>query len=349
MLDALGVIFPFNDTINLSELNEQRTIAGLPIGGRYRLIDFIISNMVNCGINNISLVTNKKYQSMLNHLGAGDDFGLNRKGHSFNIIPPYASSGEISDVSLLSNAIRVTEKFTNKYVIISNSNSIYNFNFADLIEFYEAKNADIALLAPDNSGNIITNTKGKVVDLNSDFNFFAILIERNLFHELLAHAKTLGATDFIADVLVKNFEHLDIYHYLYEKFYSTIDSVKKYFDFNMSLLDEKIRLKVFENNVYTKSKDCPPTRYAEGADVQNCLIADGCFIDGKVKNSIIFRGVKIGSKVDINNCIIMQDTIIQDNVKLENIILDKQVVIRKGQKLVGQASYPVVVAKKAVV
>lgn len=132
-----------------------------------------------------------------------------------------------------------------------------------------------------------------------------------------------------------------------------IDDVKSFFSANLGLLDKDIRSELFGYKsgmpIYTKVKDTVPTRYCAGAHVSNSMIADGCLIEGTVKNCILFRGVHIAKGASVENCIIMQNSAIMENCMMSNVIFDKEVVLRSGKKLIGQETYPMVIGKRAVI
>lgn len=141
--------------------------------------------------------------------------------------------------------------------------------------------------------------------------------------------------------------------YKFDGYCKQIDNIKSFFDTNLELLQKNVRDELFglssDMPIYTKVKDTVPTKYGVGANVSNSFVADGCLIEGTVKNSVLFRGVHVGKGATVENCIVMQNSEVMDNCLLENVIFDKEVVLRSGKKLVGQDTYPMVIGKKAVI
>jgi glucose-1-phosphate adenylyltransferase len=178
-----------------------------------------------------------------------------------------------------------------------------------------------------------------------------VWIEKRLFEFLIDECDTRGLFDFNKDVLIRNLGKLKIYGYPYDGYLANIDSIQSYFKHNIELFNPENFYELFHHSglIYTKVKDEVPAKYGDNSKAENSLVADGCIINGHVENCVLFRGVKIAEGAVVKNSVIMQDTEIQEKVYLENVILDKEVIIRKGKHLVGQESYPVVIRKNVVI
>lgn len=369
---ALGIIFPNNYDEFIPELVSVRMMASIPFASRYRLIDFTLSGMVNCGINNISIVANKNYQSLMDHLGSGREWDLVRKNGGLHLFPPFAEkdakaySGRIDALYNLRGFLKGQKE---KYVILSASNVVANFDYSAMIENHAASGADITVAyrpqeipegykkeQDDSKGFYYTFRidKGRITKIfvNSkddgiqDVSLSIFVIERELLIKLVEEATKLGQRYFERDVLLPQLDKLNIQAYKYDGYIAYITSMKSYFDENMKLLDERNLDALFEPApVYTKVRDDNPTAYLEGSKASNVMVADGCLIEGEIENSILFRGVKVGKGAKVKNCILMQDTVIEAGVDVEYAITDKQVTITAGKQLKGTDTFPVYVAK----
>lgn len=361
---AVGVIFSNIHDENIPELSRKRTMASIPFGGRYRLIDFALSNMVNSGITTVGIVTKNNYQSLIDHLGSGKDWDLARKDGGIILLPPYSDETDAPYTSRL-EALKGITGFLNRrkedYVVISDCDGISRIDIAEVLRFHEERQADITMvyhtesnvhtkyfmtLSPDETGRIKSlqinpNGKGKV---NRYINI--MIMSREFLIGTIQDAVTRGLTSFGHDILAKNVDTLKIYGYAFEGYYAGIDSVQSYYLHSMELLNKDVRGELFgARDIYTKVRDSAPSKYIEGATVKNSLISDGCVIEGTVENCILFRGVNVGKGSVIKNSIIMQDTVIGSNVQLDCVITDKNVAIRDRRHLAGCAELPYFIGK----
>ena len=369
---ALGIIFPNNYDEFIPELVSVRMMASIPFASRYRLIDFTLSGMVNSGINNISIVVNKNYQSLMNHLGSGREWDLVRRNGGLHLIPPFAekdAKAYSGRVDALYNLRGFLKRQKEKYVILSASNVVANFDYSAMIENHAASGADITVAyrpqeIPEGYKNEQDDSKGfyytfridngriTKIFVNSkddgiqDVSLSIFVIERELLIKLVEEATKLGQRYFERDVLLPQLDKLNIQAYKYDGYIAYITSMKSYFDENMKLLDERNLDALFEPApVYTKVRDDNPTAYLKGSRASNVMVADGCLIEGEIENSILFRGVKVGKGAKVKNCILMQDTVIEPGVDVEYAITDKQVTITAGKQLKGTDTFPVYIAK----
>ncbi|MEG2668893.1 MAG: sugar phosphate nucleotidyltransferase [Oscillospiraceae bacterium] len=345
--DMLGLIFAENPEVSLGELASIRSLAAVPVGGRYRIIDFMLSNIVNSHMFKAGITAPHNYQSLTDHLGTGKDWDMDRKDNGLFILPPRetadSSANGTSGIDVLHGAMPFLEKSRQEYVLVADCNTICNMSFNEPLEFHEENEADITVIY------------AKVKKLpKSDCSYMHMfIIKRTFLMELINDAVAHGKHSISKDIFLPFISKLKICAYEYTGYLKKIDSIKSYFEFNLELLKKDVRDELFGTNtdspIYTKVKDTIPTKYAINNDVSNSFIADGCIIEGTVKNSILFRGVHIGKGAKVENCILMQDSEIMDNCLLENVIFDKEVVLRSGKKLVGQDTYPMVISKHTTV
>ena len=365
--NALGVIFANSYDNLVPELVAERTMASIPFAGRYRMIDFTLSNMANSGVDNVSIIVRKNYHSLMDHLGSGREWDLTRKRGGLNIIPPFAErsiklySGR---VDALASVLTWLSAQKERYVILSDSNIAMNFNFNKLLEAHIESGADVTMVynrseIPDGARNdnytIRIDANGRVTELlsndyrpgmqNLSMNLY--IIERESLIQLVRDAALRGLVYFERDILARNLSLLNVKAFEYTGYAARIADMKSYFDENMRLLQPGNVDKLFDsaNPIYTKIRDDNPTRYLEGSKVKNCLVADGCVIEGTVENSVLFRGCTIKKGAVVKNSVLMQDTIVEENCSVDYVVTDKNVHITTGKQLCGTDSFPVFVAK----
>ena len=374
--DALGIIFPNSYDTLVPELVSERLMASIPFAGRYRMIDFLLSSMVNCGIDNISIIVRKNYHSLMDHLGSGRPWDLVRKNGGLNIIPPYAEktvkvfSGR---VDALASVLDFLKDQKEDYVVMSDPNIAANFDFKAMLQAHIDSGADVTIVYAEDEIPVgmmkpetvnkelyytldLDGTRVKDIEISSEksgvqnLSMNIYVISRTLLMDLIKEAYVQGYAHFGRDVLSRQLDKLNVQAYLFEGYKARISDMKSYFDENMKLLvDENLDRLSAANPIYTKVRDDNPTRYINGAKVKNIMAADGCVIEGEVENCVLFKGVKIGKGAKVKNCVLMQDTVVEDGASLEYIITDKNVTVTKGKELKGTDSFPVYVAKLEVV
>ena len=374
--EALGIIFPNSYDSLVPDLVSERLMASIPFASRYRMCDFIISSMVHCGIDNISILVRKNYHSLLDHLGNGREWDLARKNGGLNIVPPFAQK----QIKVFSGRIEALEsirgylmKQTEKYVILSDANMAVNFDFNTLLDAHIKSGADVTMvyrkqeipqslirqstdgmdlyyalgINGDRVSKIYINPK-ESGEMNFSLNIY--VVERELLMRMVDEAYLHGDVYFVRDILEKKIDQMDVRGFCYDGYVAHIHDMNSYFEENMRLLKEENLNALFSGNqIYTKIRDDNPTRYINGAKAKNVMVADGCVIEGEVENSVLFRGVKIRKGAKVKNCVLMQDTVIEDNASVEYVITDKNVTISEGKSLTGNDTFQVYVAKGQVV
>lgn len=370
--NALGVIFPNSYDTLVPELVGERLMASIPFASRYRMVDFILSSMVNCGIDNISLIVRKNYHSLMDHLGSGREWDLTRKNGGLNIVPPFAEktvkvyNGRVEALASILDFLRSQKE---KYVVMADTNIAVNFDFKALIEAHMASGADVTVAyaeeeipQADMEAHALNKAMYYTLDLEDghvkkirinakdagiqNFSMNIYIMDRELLIDQISTAYVRGYVYFERDILAPSLDKLNVQAYRYDGYMARISDMKSYFDENMKLLDGSNLDALFEGNpIYTKIRDDNPTRYIEGAKVKNTMAADGCVIEGEVENCVLFRGVKIGKGAKVKNCVLMQDTVVEAGAKLEYIITDKNVTISADKDIKGTDTFPVYVAK----
>ncbi len=363
---AIGVIFSNMHEENVPELVRRRTMASIPYGGRYRIIDFVLSNMVNSGITTVGLVASNNYRSLIDHIGSGKDWDLARKDGGVILLPPFSEKNDkmySTRLEALSTLTGFLSRRKEKYVVLTDCDGVAKIDFDDILEQHEAKNADITMVTHygkvGNRQNFYTascNDEGRIIELKhtphledgekANIYINVMVVNREFLLTLVEDAIAHGATSFAGDILVKQINSLKIFAYDFQGYYAGIDSMAAYYKHNMELLEKEVRDELFgERNIYTKVRDSAPSKYGENAVVSNSLISDGCVIEGVVENSILFRGVKVAKGAVVKNSIIMQDNFIGENTSLNCVITDKNVVINDRKTLSGCSTIPYFIQK----
>ncbi len=373
-MSAAGIIFSNIHDTNLPELTRNRTMASVPFGCRYRLIDFTLSNMVNSNINNISVITHYNYQSLMDHIGSGKDWDLARRSGGIKILPPFITAYANNSNSLyttrleaLKNVYSSISKITDDYVVLADCDVICNIDLKDMIKNHIDNNADITIAVKKVSLtkekakiNVIvdSDSNGKIVDFkaglnnfegDADINLNIMVMHRQYLQEIVLDAIAHNYNSLTKDILLKNVERHTYRTYRYDGYFACISSSQDYYTSSMELInDSSVRAQLFgvrNRPIYTKVRNSAPTYYSPDAKVKNSLIADGCQIFGEVENSIIFRGTKVGKGTVVKNSILFQDTFTGENVTLNCVIADKNVVVRDNKTLSGDETLPFYLAK----
>ena len=375
-IDALGIIFPNSYDDLVPELVADRLMASIPFAGRYRMIDFILSSMVNCGIDNVSVIVRKNYHSLLDHLGSGREWDLTRKNGGLNIVPPFAEKTVKvynGRVEALASILGFLKSQKEKYVVMADANVAASFDFGAFLQQHTESGADVTMAyteeeLPESFKNTEINSKSLYYTLDLDgqrvtnikinskekgvqnFSMNIYIMDREMLIDQISTGYVRGYVFFERDILAPNLDKLNVRGFKFDGYMARISDTKSYFDENMKLLEGGNLEALFSGNtIYTKIRDDNPTRYIDGAKVKNIMAADGCIIEGEVENSILFRGVKVEKGAKVKNCVLMQDTVVGEGASLEYIITDKNVTITAGKEVKGTDTFPVYVAKRQTV
>lgn len=370
-MDALGIIFSNIHDGNVPELTTGRTMASIPFCGRYRLIDFALSNMVNSGLTKVGVITKSNYRSLMDHVGSGKDWDLARRHGGLIILPPFGVQESNKLYSTRLEALKTVTGFlaksTEEYVVMSDSDAVCSMDYTPMLEAHKKNNADITLVYVKQKAKALGGTNNAVLKLDEECRVKDIafdpqrvkgdvllytnvcLLRKDLLLNLIADATAHNKRHFGADILAAGLNRLRIFGYEHSGYYVKIDSMQSYYQENLKLLDKNSRHELFEGGgVYTKVKDSVPTKYGNGAIVKNSIVADGCVIEGEVYNSVIFRGVKVGRGSVIKNSVLMQGTLVGENATVNCIITDKNVVIKDRRELSGCETHPFFISKGSV-
>ncbi|MBR4109605.1 MAG: glucose-1-phosphate adenylyltransferase subunit GlgD [Oscillospiraceae bacterium] len=366
-MNVMGIIFA-NDG-SLGSLTAQRTMASLPFGGRYRQVDFALSNLAAIGVRHVGIVTRHHYQSLVNHIGSGEEWGMELEEGGLEFLTPYAMSktdtyrGKLESLHAAMGFLEYGAE--DEHLVMIDSSVLSNIDLSDVIAKHIASGKDVTVV-----------TKAGVCNGKQQFDL-AMKLDKNgnisdMAVDYAAPADYVASMDIyvvskkwlaqqVKEHIAHNLYHMDrdlvlgqwqkgaitVNPYVFPGEVLFTESVDDYFANNLSLLDKKMRHDLFGYNhpVYTKVRDRVPTYYGESCVVENCLVADGCMLDGNVKNSILFRQVSICAGAEVENCVIMNDTVVGENSELKYVILDKDVTVRPGARLIGTPHNPIVVKR----
>ena len=371
--NAFGLIVSGERTTRLKDLTLSRSTAAVPFGGRYRAIDFILSNLVNAGITSVGLITEKNYHSLMDHLGSGKEWDLHRKREGLFILPPFMTKDNAGvfrgAVDAIRSVIGYVRRTSDDYVILSWARNVMNVDLVPMMEQHIATGADVTILYAEDGSlrpeeqsqdlRLIMDEKGRVVEMELDAyrprsanrSCDVMILKKELLEYLVEEAFARGEYDFHRDILLKKCRTLNIMGYKFDGFIARLESIENYFAGNMALLNPDVQADLFNHRhpIYTKVKDEVAARYSVSAQVKNSLVADGCIIEGQVENCVLFRGVHVKPGARVFNSIIMQGSELGENTLLDHVILDKGVKILPGRSLQGYDSFPIVIRKNQTV
>lgn len=366
--DVLALVFSNMHDDLVRELTGVRTMGSVPFGGRYRLIDFTLSNLVNSGITKVGVITKSNYQSLMDHLGSGKAWDLSRKRDGLFILPPFGRGNAIyrSRIEALDGVSAFIKNCKEEYVFLTDCDVIVNFDVRRLIDRHIESEADITIAYTEGKlpkyrkdTMALTMYGDNVTDISIDpetdgdckFGVDMFVMRKSFLEQIIAEAVSHSYVSFVRDIIQARVKNNKITGYKISAYTGIVDSLSSYFKVSMDLLRSEVRADLFnpQSPVYTKVRDHMPAVYGLGSSAKNSLVADGCVIDGEVENSILFRGVKIGKGTKVKDSILIQNTEVGNNCMLSNVILDKNVIIREGRTLMGFETYPVFIGKDSVV
>lgn len=364
-----GLLFACRSNPALRELTVPRNTCSLPYGGRYRIIDFMLSNLVNAGVSDVGLIVHAGYQSLLDHVGSGKSWDLSRKHGGLRILPPFGYvkyGGEDvyrGRMEALSSVRSYLERIRQDYVVLAEGDIAVNLPLEKLFETHKNSDADITAVCtriPRSEARFSTyftvDEDGWISDVIIEpatpvgFESLEIyFLSKRLLLALVDHCATHNLPSFRRDVL--SCMDLKLKPCFFDGYAARLQSVESYFHHSMELLDPAVRAELFppSRGIRTQDVSCPSTYYSPQAKAVHSLIADSCILEGEVRNSILFRGVHIQKGAKISNCILMQGTVVQQDAVLRYAIVDKNVRVDAGRMLMGHEHYPLTIAKNSIV
>jgi|LGVE01.1.fsa_nt_gb glucose-1-phosphate adenylyltransferase len=370
MNEMMGIINLSASTEKLKNLTEVRTIGSIPIGGRYRVIDFTLSNMVNSGMSNIAVCTQGRARSLYDHIGSGKYWDLDRKKDGLFYFHPEASSIDIvqkrGDIELFNSMLSYIKKSKQPYVFLSRSYMICNIDYSDMLEFHKESDADITILYKRMNNHVRRFIDCDTINIDENDDILSIgknlgkkkyynvsmemyMMKRELLVDIIEESIHLGDVEFLKQCLFKQIGELKVKGFSFDGYLACINSIQNYYNTNMDMLQPEVQEELFNANglIYTKIKDEPSTFYADDSFTSNSLVSSGCIIEGIVENSILSRGVHVKKGAIVRNSVIMQNSIIGETANINYMILDKNVEIGSKRVFNGDSDHPFVIAKNS--
>ena len=366
-MNVMGIIFANDGT--MGELTYKRTMASLPFGGRYRQIDWALSNLSCAGVRRVGVFSRHSYQSLMNHVGDGSEWGLELEEGGLEFLTPYALSTSPTyrgKLESLYNAIEFLEFGTDdEYVVMIDSAVLSNIDLIQVLNHHIDSGKDVTVVTKSGIANgekkldlaLKLNADEEVVDMVVDYaateDYVAsmdvfVLNKKWLLEQVkenIAHNNFHMDRDLVMGGWQKGAVSVNVYQFDGVALFN--ESLEEYYTNSLALLNKDVRKDIFHGNhpVYTKVRDRVPTYYGEECEIENCLIADGCMLEGEVENSILFRQVSIAKGAEVEHSILMNDAIIGEGAELKYVILDKNVTVTPGAKLVGTKKNPIIVKR----
>lgn len=370
-MNVMGIIFANDAT--MGDLTSKRTMASLPFGGRYRQVDFHLSNMTCAGIRHIGIISRHSYQSLMNHVGSGEEWGLELGEGGLEFLTPYAMSTNAAYRGKLENLYFAMDFLeygpADELVVMADSAILSNIDMTAVLNAHVASGKDITVVTKAGVADGVKQLdlalklgeNGTVADMAVDYVAPADYVASmdifvmskawlmNQVKEHVAHNMYHMDRDLVMGLWQKDAASVNVYEFDGIAMFN--ESVEEYFYNSLSLIKKDVRRGMFASNhpIYTKVRDRVPTYYGESCEIENCIIADGCMLDGEVENSVLFRQVTICEGAEVEDCIIMNDSVVGEGAKLKYVILDKDVTVRPGAKLYGTAKNPIIVKRGEVV
>lgn len=362
MEKCLGIINLDENDNRMKQLVERRPLASVPFAGRYRIIDFVLSNMTNSGVGSIGIFTRNKSRSLLDHLSNGRPWDLHRKVGGLKVFNFGNDDPAYEDVTTFAENLEFIEHSRCDLIIFSSSYMICNIDYRNAVKKHNEDNNDITMIykkvdisseefkdcdiiEQDENGRVKKVYKNVGNKKSENISMEMYIMSVDTFKSLVNESVTNGKYRKIKECIHNKLNDIKVGSYEFKRYLACVNSIKSYYNANMDLLNEEVNYELFysHNPIFTKVKDEPPTQYSKEAEVKNSILANGCYIEGKIKNSIIFRNVQVEEGVELDGCVILQNSIIEKNAKLKNVITDKGNRIPEGEELSGTGNFPFVI------
>ena len=366
-----GLIFSEMYSDGLDQLTRNRTVASLPFGGRYRQIDFVLSNMVNSDITDIGVITKYNYKSLIDHLGSCQDWDLNRKRGGLMLIPPFLSGSNSGrgKIEELRTALPFLEDKKTDYVLLSDTDTICSIDFKSVVQTHIDSGRDITIVAAKASEDDVNvselvfdssdgkNASNVYLDYAARRGQYASLgmyvIRRELLIGKVLEFAAMGMRHLERDFIQQGFNRklVTVGLYQFDRFVMRNRTIQEYYTNSLNMKEEWVRNEIFrpEAPIYTTVRDEVPVYYGGDSSVSDCLIADGCKIYGTVDNSVLFRGVVIEKGAVVKNSIIMAGCVIREGATVENAIIDKLATVTERRRITGAPQSPIIISKGEII
>lgn len=365
----MGVINLIHETDELERLTQGRCTATVPFASRYRLIDFTLSNMVNSGINEVGVFAHRKYRSLMDHIGSGKSWDLQHRQSGLFVLPPITDDVQELSRGDLFHFYQNRDFFLRaqpEYVLITRSHVICNIDYREVLAYHIEQQADITVICKESiepllgkARKVRMNLDGRITDIQDSYgrmisdisNMEMYLMKKELLMDLVETSLAKGQDHLVRHAIFSRIDQLRVFGYLHHGFVACVNTISSYYANSMKLLQSEVWKELFfePGPIYTKVKDGSPARYKQDAVVEQSIIANGCIIEGTVRNSILFRGVHVHKDAIVEDSIIMQNGVILPHSIVKHSIFDKDVVLEEGREVRGVQSSPFLAAKSRVI
>lgn len=359
MNNVAGIIFSNLHDRSIPELTAKRTMGAIPFGGGYRMVDFPLSAMANAGIRNISVIAHHNYESLVEHIGNGADWGIPTDRGGVKIISPYITAyAKINDelytsrLESLKSICNNLERMKEKYVVVCDCDCVFNADITEMLDFHVRSNADITV---NTNKKLNTDKDGRIIDIDQspsamfDMNVNMWTFKRDYLVGTVKNAVSRGYTDLVGEIIAKRAPHDRFFEYKFSSDFLRIKSLADYFRISMKMLFDGELGAALSQGVRSRNMGYRPAKIGSGASISSSLISEGCFIDGTVENSIVFRGVSVERGAVVKNSILFPNVKISKDARLDFVIADKNTDIREGNILAGCKILPYFIGKDKII
>ncbi|MBP2626882.1 MAG: Glucose-phosphate adenylyltransferase [Firmicutes bacterium] len=346
----------------LGVLTQNVAKPAVPFGGKYRIIDFPLSNCYNSGIDTVGVLTQYKPLALNSYIGIGSAWDLDRIHGGVYVLPPFVKEqgGEWykGTADAICQNINFVDRFNPEYVLILSGDHIYKMDYSLMLEFHQVQNADVTIgvlevpwdeasrfgIMSTDENYRVTNFAEKPAQPKSNLASMGIYIFNwpLLRKYLLEDEKNVSSShDFGHDIIPKMLNNQDtLMAYPFDGYWKDVGTVESLWQANMDLLDEKSELNMYDSSwrIYSANPPRPPHYTAATANVKNSIISEGCLVLGEVTNSVIFPDVYIGAGAVVKNSVIMAGVHIEGNVTISKAIIGRKAVIKQGATVSASAS-----------
>lgn len=357
--DMIAMILAGGQGTRLGVLTKQTAKPAVPFGGKYRIIDFALSNCANSGIKNIGVVTQYQPLELNEHIGKGAAWGLTSRSGGATILQPYSSSDGEKWFKGTANAIYQNISYIDsldpKYVLILSGDHIYKMDYAAMLEDHIKNKASLTvgvipvpMKEASRFGIMNTDQNGRIIEFEekpaqpkSNLASMGIYIfnwetlRRYLVED---QAKNREMEDFGKNVIPAYLSNAEnCFAYSFEGYWKDVGTIESLWEANMEFLDPEHPLNISEDTwrIYTSNPVTPPQFLTEDAQVKHSLVVDGCYIAGQVDNSLLSRDVKVGPNSQVDHSVVMSSATIGKGCRVEYAIIGEQAVIADGASVIG--------------
>ncbi len=367
MCNALGIV-SYDDFVNIPGMTDNRPIPAVSFLGRYRLIDFVLSNMTNSEISNIQVYVKSKPRSVIEHVGTGRHYNINSKSGKLRILTGEANvTNEIyhHDISAYIANMQFIEDAHQDYVVIAPSYMVYKANFDEILTAHIESKSDITMLykTVDNAdtsfarvATLSIEKPHKVVAIetnqgkfkNRHISLSTYVMSKEVFVTLVHLANETSSLFTLRDVIRDQLPMMNVAGYPVKGYVACLNNLSEYHRVSLELTNYAVSKTLFDPDwpIHTRTNDSCPTRYTSTADISASVVANNCLIEGTVRHSVIGRDVEIHKGAIVEDCVIMANTKILDNVHIKNVVVDKFAKIMHQVELIGEPDNIIYVKRK---